>query len=299
MSVAVLVALALWAQPVPASSAARPSPASSAQPVPASSATRPSPASSATRPSDCAPCHATLPRAHRALAQPHPDVACVGCHRGVAAQTSSVAAHGVGADALLAGAHTAAACTACHVIGVRGTERLVRGVDVYLAQGCAMCHRALGQGPPVALGPALDTAGFREPAALRGILERPSTYYPRTPMPPYAWLFQHHAADAEALLVFLRSLRGTPRPSAGPAAAVPCATCHATPVKAGAAPVATTTTAIARPPLVRHACVRLRAEAAELGCARCHGDAVPAGPRECLYVEGRRPECAACHEVPR
>lgn len=273
MSVAVLVALALWAQPVPASSA--------------------------TRPSDCAPCHATLPRAHRALTQPHPDVTCVGCHRGVAAQTSSVAAHGAGADALLAGAHTAAACTACHVIGVRGTERLVRGVDVYLAQGCAMCHRALGQGPPVALGPALDTAGFREPAALRGILERPSTYYPRTPMPPYAWLFQHHAADAEALLVFLRSLRGTPRPSAGPAAAVPCATCHATPVKAGAAPVATTTTAIARPPLARHACVRLRAEAAELGCARCHGDAVPAGPRECLYVEGRRPECAACHEVPR
>jgi len=62
---------------------------------------------------------------------------------------------------------------------------------------------------------------------------------------------------------------------------------------------ATTTTAIARPPLVRHACVRLRAEAAELGCARCHGGAVPAGPRECLYVEGRRPECAACHEVPR
>lgn len=287
MSVAVLVALALWAQPVPASPAARPAPASSS-----------------TRPSDCAPCHATLPRRHRALTQQHLDVTCVGCHRGVAAQTSSVAAHGAGADALLAGAHTAASCTGCHVIGVRGTERLVHGVDVYLEHGCAMCHRALGQGPPVALGPALDTAGFREPAALRGILERPSTYYPRTPMPPYAWLFQHHAADAEALLVFLRSLRGMPRPSAGPAAAVPCATCHATPVKAGVkagagAPVATTTTAITRPPLVRHDCVRLRAEAAELGCARCHGGAVPAGPRECLYVEGRRPECAACHEVPR
>jgi hypothetical protein len=128
---------------------------------------------------------------------------------------------------------------------------------------------------------------MRDGAFLRALLEKPSRFYPGTPMPPYASLFHHRGAGGDALITYLRSLRGQPRKSAGPVAALACATCHATPRPASA------------PALSRHACVRLSAENEAFSCRRCHGDAVPSGPRECAYVEGRRAECAACHEVPR
>lgn len=237
----------------------------------------------------CVGCHpaARTAAAHRTVLRPHPTLACTSCHRGVGTATSAAAAHGgTGVSALLAGPATAASCAACHVIGVEGSERLARGLDVYLEQGCALCHRALGLGASNPMGPALDALGLRDPAYLRALLARPSQFYPGTPMPPYASLLHHQPDEAEALITFLRSLRGEPRPSVGPVAARPCASCHATAPPASAE-------------LTRHDCVRIRAPRAELSCARCHGAEIPTSTRECLYVEGRRAECAGCHEVPR
>ncbi len=242
----------------------------------------------------CRTCHAgaAIERPHRALTSTHRAFACTSCHRGVATATTAAGAHAAGsAEALLAGPATAAGCASCHVIGAKGTELLVRGVDVYLEQGCALCHQALGLGPADAIGRPLDAIGQRDPAFLRALLERPSRFYPGTPMPPYAGLL-HHGPQGEALIAYLRTMRGQPRVGAGPVAVQSCATCHAS--TAGAK-----TTAPSDAALTRHACVRIRAEAAELSCKRCHGAQVPAGPRECLYVEARRAECAACHEVKR
>lgn len=204
--------------------------------------------------------------------------------------TTTAAAHGGGGpDALLAGADTAVSCASCHVVGIRGTEAVVRGVDVYLQHSCAICHRSLGLGASQAIGPPLDAIGLRDPDYLRQVLERPGRYFPGTPMPPYSGLFHSPSGDGAAVLRYLRTMRAKPRVSAGPEAAERCASCHA----AGAAQDRE-----GRPGR-GHDCARIRAEAKAFDCARCHGRAVPSGPGECLYVEGRLAECAACHEVPR
>jgi hypothetical protein len=101
-------------------------------------------------------------------------------------------------------------------------------------------------------------------------------------MPSFAHYFMQRPDRSAALLVFLSSLRGTPRaaPKAGTEAT--CQSCHADVKKPTGAP---------------HRCAFLHEEKLELSCARCHAGGLPPGQGPCAYVERRAHECLVCHEA--
>lgn len=231
------------------------------------------------------PAHTALLRKHA-----HPPLGCIACHAGGAEGTTADAAHPrSGPEALLARANVQAGCVACHVPGsVRGMERIIDGGRVYLALGCQLCHRTLGQGinPPV--GPGLDGVGARGVAHLKRVVWRASEVFPKTVMPAFDQLLDAHPSDGEALIAYLMSLRGLRRQPTRARSDVLCVSCHGGKVAA----VRGAGSGSGR----SHRCAWIKNERAVVRCARCHPrDSEQESTRECSYIEQRKPDCGVCH----
>jgi mono/diheme cytochrome c family protein len=166
--------------------------------------------------------HAEAPlRAHppHRCARSVATLGCVGCHGGEGASLEAARAHGLrgrGSVALLAykakdvarRALLQAGCASCHhrrvmgrlAIDERAAPEVAAGQALYLAHGCAACHRLGGMHHGGELGPALDGVGQRTDrhqlrAKLRG---------PTAPMPALTL----DARRERQLLTFLLAQRG-------------------------------------------------------------------------------------------
>jgi hypothetical protein len=237
----------------------------------------------------CGSCHDAVKDqgAHAKLKKGHEGLGCVDCHRGDPAATEKEAAHPTfGPDQLLAKARTGAACARCHVPGsVAGTEAVVAGGQIYLEQGCYLCH--LGQhqlGNLAAFGPPLSTIGGRGTPYLQGMLQNPKATFKDTAMPSYQMALAHLPGSEELLLTYLLSLREDLGKPARPAlSGARCATCHQS------RPADKTK-------LAAHRCQGIKRDVDHFRCASCHKKAIPSGDQECLYIEQRRQECGVCHQ---
>ncbi len=244
--------------------------------------------------------HAELPlllRSHALSLADHPPerFGCAVCHGGTP-RALDQAAHEVitgERDPLLVAPWTEAACAQCHLPGaVAGTERLARGVDLYLRLGCAMCHPlAAGGRGGWDFGPDLRRSGRHSLDYLRDSLFEPTKNFAGSTMPSYRHSFTDEPQAAEDLLLFVVALSLPRHDACGPGdpsgveVDAPCARCHA---GAGGAAGGRFT----------HRCVFINGHG-ELRCAGCHPGEVPppgAGGGFCPVVREQRSACAACHD---
>ena len=261
----------------------------------------------------CATCHlgierpdlanesVALPfRAHSRDLSPHPvsSFGCSACHGGNGRALDPLVAHRLDAigerDPLMREPQIQASCARCHVPGdAAGMERLVRGAELYLGLGCAVCH-PLTEGGRGGwdYGPDLTAIGRRSPAYLETSLLDPAANFPDSTMPSFKHALEHEPEARVDLLIYLQSLvlpRGgscSLRARSNGLLALPCASCHAGEQGRAAGRLV-------------HRCLYLKQRADELRCARCHGEGVPrpgAGKGRCPTIEKRRGSCTACHD---
>jgi cytochrome c-type protein NapC len=94
-----------------------------------------------------------------------------------------------------------------------GDASAAKGKGIFDSQGCGGCHGEAGGG---ASGPALThTSSQYPPAQLTAVLKAPTAQMKAAGMVPLSL----NAADMEALVSYVSSLRGTSAPPAGPVAA--------------------------------------------------------------------------------
>jgi mono/diheme cytochrome c family protein len=198
----------------------------------------------------CVSCHlgAVLPAFDQAPLQAHPDTACAlpieqqgctGCHGGEPLRVTMAGAHGTGGDtrrALTDGAERAerlrriqSGCAGCHQDRSGGVLRydadkvpeVAEGMQQFLSQGCAACHRVAGVFSAAEHGPALTEVALRwSRQPLLALLRAPRSVHAASPMPPLT----SGEADAERLLTFLLAQVGPQRePGCGAACALQAA----------------------------------------------------------------------------
>ena len=218
---------------------------------------------------------------------------CTSCHGGNGRALGSAAAHAMPGtdrpDPLLASPHLQASCARCHTPGIAGSERLARGVGLYLRLGCAMCHSlsAGGRGG-WDYGPDLRGLGRRSLAFLEASLLEPTANFPGSTMPSYRESFRDDRRALDDLLTYVQALAlepACPTGGAGDLVGAPCAVCHAGASGAAAG-------------RMEHDCVYIVDRGAELRCSACHAGGVPEpGPfgGYCPMVREHRGACDACH----
>lgn len=257
----------------------------------------------------CMTCHVAIDRAdlygRRDLEPPlaphpvsladHPPhlVGCTACHGGTGRALDAATAHALpgtaAPDPLRASPHIQASCARCHVPGITGSERLARGVDLYLRLGCAMCHSlsAGGRGG-WDYGPDLRGLGRQPLSYLKSSLLEPTANFPGSTMPAYQASFRDNPKSLDDLLLFVQALALEPACStvgAGELVRAPCSSCHA--AEGGRAAGR-----------MEHRCVYILERRESLGCPACHQGGVPeagAFGGFCPVVREHRGACDACH----
>lgn len=222
---------------------------------------------------------------------------CATCHGGTPRALEADVAHALTgspfADPLLNKPHVEASCVRCHLPGeVEGTERALRGANLLLRLGCAMCHSL----EPGGLGgwdygPDLRAVGRTSIQRLRRSIQDPTADFVGSTMPSYRKSF---ADDPDALVDLLIYVQSLALPDGRACDDLPsnsglvrrrCATCHAGSRDGPAG-------------RHEHRCAYIIERRAELECRRCHADHPPAaGPHAgfCPLVNQHREACAACH----
>jgi mono/diheme cytochrome c family protein len=105
------------------------------------------------------------------IVKPHPDIelhlpdklGCTGCHLGEGMALDLKISHGLpghGAQRVLTGKDTQAACYRCHRLApLAGAEQAWQGYQLFVARGCSSCHHVAGLGRGGYFGPDLSDIG--------------------------------------------------------------------------------------------------------------------------------------------